>query len=129
MGDPDDLVELAALLEVDADLLRAGIGGPWSLGQVAEVPGGELRVYVGRENPRMEGRPLVAIRVDTDALQVDVGKAVGVPVPDGRMQWALGQPRRQLLLDTEADDIALVSDLQDAINAIADAAMLRGSQW
>jgi hypothetical protein len=82
----------------------------------------------------MPDRALVAIRVDHEDGVVDVGKAVGVPLPNGRMQWALAEPRTRLHSDLdEPNNVLQVSDLIEglraAVNRVADASMLRGTSW
>ena len=47
---------------------------------------GEFTIFTGRENPRTPGRPLIAIVVDHTEHTVEVGHAVGVPLPDDT--WA-----------------------------------------
>lgn len=130
--------QLAALLAVPEPVLREAIGGPWAAAENAPYFGHEVRVFVGLENPRHPERPLVVIRVDRDEHVVDVGRAVGVPVPGGRQQWSLGEPRTSLDYDEVPLDESwggehtrelLVLALRDAVSSVLDAAILRGTTW
>lgn len=145
-GTDEGLTELALLLGAAPPLVRAAIGEPWSRGGEGSDRGGEITVFTGRENPRTPGRPLVAIRIDHLDDTVEVGHAVGVPLPNGRTQWALGEPRTIVPLDEEelselarADGWPAVDDadarayllarLGEGIARVADVATLRGVQW
>ena len=140
----DGVAELALLIGVPEGLLRAAIGSDLGPGEAGPGFGGDVTIFTGLTNPRTPGRPLVAIRVDHDDASFEVGHAVGVPLPNGRMQWSLGDPRTTLpygeaatrdaldLFDAvEPIDVqrALVDALRDAIARIADVAMLRGTRW
>jgi len=122
------------MLGVRSGQLRAAIGEPWSDGQSGPGWGADITIFTGRENPRMPERPLVAIRIDPAEGTVDVGHAIGVPLPNSRFQWALGEPLTQIDLPTVNDPDAfaaaeLIDGLRDAVNRIADVAMFRGTSW
>lgn len=129
----DGLPELAGLLRVAEDDLRHAIAGPWSEPQRAPGWDGEVFIFTGRDNPKTPGRPLVALRVDPMDETIEMGHAVGVPLPNGRMQWALGEPRTSAHYDFEEGDAfrqaALLDDLRQGIARIADVAMFRGTSW
>jgi hypothetical protein len=134
----DGLAQLAGMLGVPEQELRAAIGAPWRAAENAPYFGHDVRVYVGHENPRHPERPLVVIRVDRDERVVDVGRAVGVPVPGGRQQWSLAEPRTSLDYDEVPLDetwggghsaALLLSALGDAVSTVVDAAILRGTTW
>lgn len=146
--DNSGLVELAALLGVPYDEALAALGSQWNPGDPGSSAWGEFTIFTGRENPRTPGRPLVAIYVDHSEHTVEVGHAVGVPLPNGRMQWALGEPRT--LLPYDEDGLiawasrdgrvpqsttpqglraVLLAELQAGIARIADVAMMRGTTW
>ena len=134
----DGLPQLALLLAVPEDALRAAVGEPWRAAENAPYFGHDVRVYVGLENPRHPERPLVVIRVDREERVVDVGRAVGVPVPGGRQQWSLAEPRTSLDYDEVPLDETwggehsaglLLGALGDAVSAVLDAAVLRGTTW
>lgn len=134
----DGVPQLAALLGVPEPVLREAIGGPWTAAENAPYFGHDVRVYVGLENPRHPERPLVVIRVDREEHVVDIGRAVGVPVPGGRQQWSLAEPRASLDYDEVPLDETwggehtvelLVLALRDAVSAVVDAAILRGTTW
>jgi hypothetical protein len=135
---PDGVVQAAALLGVPAELLREAIGGPWSEPMPGPAFGHDVTVFTGLENPRVPGRPLVVLRVDHDARAVDVGRAIGVPLPGGRHQWSLGEPRTSIDLDEVPLDeawgpartaVLLVEEVRQAVRAVVDAAVLRGTSW
>ena len=134
-GAPQDgVVEMAALLGVSLPHLRSAVGEPWSPGQTGPGWGGDVTIFTGRDNPRTPGRPLVAIRVDPAERTVDVGHAIGVPLPNGRFQWALGEPVTELACHPGdgADPFkaaALIDGIREAMNRIADVAMFRGTSW
>jgi hypothetical protein len=133
-GPQDGVAELAVMLRLPLGELRAALGEPWSAGQAAPGWGADITIFTGRENPRTPDRPLVAIRVDPAEGIVDVGHAIGVPLPNGRFQWALGEPVTELayLDDDEPDAFKaaeLIDGLRDAMNRIADVAMFRGTEW
>jgi hypothetical protein len=133
--EPDDGVsELAALLGVSEAHLRAAVGEPWGRGQAGPGWGDDITIFTGRENPRTPGRPLIAIRVDPGEGSVDVGHAIGVPLPNGRFQWALGEPVTELdyCPDDGSDAFAaaeLIDGIREGVNRIADVAMFRGTSW
>lgn len=144
----EGLGEMADLLGVSVEAAAAVLGGPWSAGEPGTSAWGDSTTFTGRENPRTPGRPLVALVVDHAERTVEVGHAVGVPLPDGSMRWTLGEPRTLVPLD-EADLVAWVNRdgrvaasttpeglseamlqaLGDGIQRVADVAMLRGAQW
>ena len=130
----DGVAELAALLEVPDEHLRAAIGEPWSTGHDGPGWGGDVTVFTGRDNPRTPGRPLAAIRVDPTEGVVDVGHAIGVPLPNGRFQWALGEPVTELTYHSaDGSDSFKAAELIDGIrgglNRVADVATFRGTSW
>jgi hypothetical protein len=130
----DGVSELAALLGVSLPHLRAAIGEPWSAGQTGPGWGGDITIFTGRDNPRTPGRPLVAIRVDPAEGTVDVGHAIGVPLPNGRFQWALGEPITELAYHHDDGSDAfkaaeLIDGIREGVNRIADVAMFRGTSW
>ena len=139
---------LAAMLGVDPAQLSDAIGEPWSDGQ--DGPGSlrEFTTFTGRENPRTPGRDLIAIRVDHHDRTVEVAHAVGVPLPNGRMQWAMAEPRTSVPIDVdelaewaaehdrfEIDTTpaglkaAMLAELAAGISRVAEVAMLRGTSW
>jgi hypothetical protein len=144
----EGLVELARLLGVPPARLEAAIGGPWSDGDTGSTAWGEFTIFTGRDNPRTPGRPLIAICVDHAEGTVEVGHAVGVPLPNGRMQWALGEPRTTVpvgeddLVDWATRDgrtpasmspeglrDVMLEALAAGIGRVADVAMMRGTRW
>jgi hypothetical protein len=130
----DGVSELADLLGVPEEHLRAAIGEPWSPGQTGPGWGADITIFTGRENPRTPRRPLVAIRVDPTEGSVDVGHAIGVPLPNGRHQWALGEPLTELeyVAEDGADAFkaaALIDGIREGVNRIAEVAMFRGTSW
>lgn len=127
--DVDAVVELAALLGASVDTVTAARGGPWSPGERGSTLWGEFTIFKGRQNPRTPGRPLIAIVVDHTERTVEVGHAVGVPLPDGRMRWTLGAPRTLLSLDDDLLPGVLLAEPQAGIERVADTAMLRGVEW
>lgn len=127
--DPDGLVELAALLGVSPEEAAAALGRPWSAGDRGSTLWSEFTVFTGRENPRTPGRPLIAIVVDHTESTAEVGHAVGVPLPDGRMRWTLGAPRTLVSLGEDAVPGLVLADLRAGIDQVADTAMLRGIDW
>ncbi|MGD9957566.1 MAG: hypothetical protein AB7V23_16010, partial [Candidatus Nanopelagicales bacterium] len=86
----------------------------------------EVLVYTGRSNPRAPERPVVVLRVHVVDAEVEVGRAVGVPLPDGRMRWTMGGPRTTVALD---DPRGMLGELGDAVVRVLDADMLRGVAW
>lgn len=144
----DGLPELAGVLGVPEDMLRAVLGDDWMPGQPGPGWGHEVTIFTGVANPRTPGRPLVAIVVDDLDGFIEIGHAVGVPLPNGRMRWALGEPKTELPLDRdhlrevfveanrydyvssdEAVTEGLVQAVREAVAKIADTAMLRGIAW
>lgn len=140
----DGVAELSLLIDVPEDMLRAAIGSDLGPGQAGPGFGNDVTIFTGLTNPRTPGRPLVAIRVEHDDAIFEVGHAVGVPLPNGRMQWSLGDPRTVLpygeaatrdafdlteMVDRADVQRALVEALLEAIARIADVAMLRGTRW
>jgi hypothetical protein len=125
----DGVPALAGLLDVPEPDLRAAIGGPWSVGHEGPDLGSPVTTFTGLVNPRAPSRPLVAIRVEHEDWSVDVGHAVGVPVPTGRMQWALGEPRTALSFDPDEPRELLLAELREAVHQVAEAAVLRGTAW
>ena len=125
----DGLADLAALLGVTQSQAEVALGRPWSPGDRGSTLWGEFTIFTGRENPRTPGRPLIAIVVDHTEHTVEVGHAVGVPLPDGRMRWTLGAPRTLVSLDDEPLPGVLLADLRAGIDQVADTAMLRGIDW
>ncbi len=140
------LDELATLLGVDPAQLSDAIGEPWSEGQ--DGPGSlrEYTTFTGRENPRTPGRDLIAIRVDHHDRTVEVAHAVGVPLPNGKMQWAMAEPRTIVPIDVDEfaewmaeHDLfdntpaglkaAMLAELAAGISRVAEVAMLRGTSW
>jgi hypothetical protein len=67
--------------------------------------------------------------VDHTERTVEVGHAVGVPLPDGRMRWTLGEPRTLVDLDDDGLDPLQLAELGAGIQRVANVAMLRGSSW
>jgi len=144
----DAVAGLAIMLGVPEDGLRRAIGGPWAEEPVPANLTAVMTIVTGVVNPRTPERPLVAIRLEHEEGTVEVGHCVGVPLPNGRMQWALGEPRtslpydleewRDLLVDSDPraysmtpEELAqaLLDELQAAIGRVADAAILRGTTW
>jgi hypothetical protein len=147
-GEQDAVAGLAIVLGVPTDQLRAAIGGPWLVEELPATLDAFVTIMTGLENPRTPNRPLIALRVEHEEGTIEVGHAVGVPLPNGRMQWAFGEPRtllpyepeelREHLLRTDpradtmsSDDLveALLAELSAAIGRVADVAMLRGTTW
>ena len=144
----DGLTELASLLGLPSDALAAALGDDWAPGQPGSGWGHRVTIFTGVPNPRTPGRPLVAIVVDLEEGFVELGHAVGVPLPSGHMRWALGEPRTELPLDREslrehfvdanrydlissedAMTAGLLQAMREAVARIADTAMLRGVAW
>lgn len=125
----DGIPELADWLGLDEATLRAAIGGPWGAGQIAPELGTPRTLFVGHENPRSPERPLVVIRLDHLDWTVEIGKAVGVPLPTGEFQWTIGEPRTSLEFDPAEAQPMLAHDLQEAVNKVINAAVLRGTTW
>ena len=134
----DGVAELAAIIGVPVEPLREALGGPWNAGIPGPAFGHDVTVFTGLENPRVPGRPLVVLRVDHDAQVVDVGRAVGVPLPEGRFQYSLGEPRATIDYDqVPLDEVwgpehsagLLIDELNLAVSAVLDAAVLRGTRW
>lgn len=140
----DGVAELSLLIDVPEDMLRAAIGSDLGPGEAGPGFGSDVTIFTGLTNPRTPGRPLVAIRVELEDTVFEVGHAVGVPLPNGRTQWSLGDPRTVLpygeVPTRDAFDLSdvmerievqrvLVDALRDAIARIADVAMLRGTRW
>lgn len=146
----DGLPDLAALLELDVDALREAIGGPWS--PAFEVPEDQLgtlgTIFTGLPDPRTPGRPLAVIQVDHADGRVRVGYAVGFPLVTGDYRWSLAEPRTTLPYDRDEirvavfdpehplgqtgtidPDEALLVALRTAIQKVAVAATLKGTQW
>jgi hypothetical protein len=115
---------LADLLDVDADALAAEIGDFTHAGTEWE---GTAHVYTGRTNPRAPERPVVVLRVVLADAEVEVGRALGVPLPDGRARWSLAPPRARVSLDD--DPSLLLAYLGEAVRQVLDADMLRGVAW
>jgi hypothetical protein len=137
-GAADGVAELAAIIGVPVEPLREAMRGPWNAGFVGPAFGHDVTVFTGLENPRVPGRPLVVLRVDHDARVIDVGRAVGVPLPDGRPQYSLGEPRASIDYDqVPLDEVwgpehsagLLIDELGLAVSAVLDAAVLRGTRW
>ena len=147
-GEQDAVTGLAIVLGVPTEQLRAAIGGPWLVEELPATFDAFVTIITGLENPRTPNRPLIALRVEHEEGTIEVGHAVGVPLPNGRMQWALGEPRtllpyepeelreHLLLTDPRADTMstdelsqALLAELSAAISRVADVAMLRGTTW
>lgn len=124
-GDATD--DLAGRLGVSADLLRQALGGPLSVWLTDPDLGEQLLVYTGLADPRTPGRPLVALRLSEETL--DIGHSVGVSLPNNEMQWSLAEPRTQLDYDDESDEVILCDHIREAVAAVASAAMLRGTSW
>lgn len=123
-GAPQEVAPaLAELLGVDAGALVAAIGNFVHSGSEWD---GDVHVYTGRSNPRAPERPVVVLRVETVDDEIEVGRAVGVPLPDGRMRWTLAGPRTTVAL---ADEPTMLTDLADAVVRVLDADMLRGITW
>lgn len=130
----DGVAALAILLGLPEAELREAIGAPWGTPQDGPDLGVDITIVTGRDNPKTPDRPLVAIRIDHAEGVVDVGKAIGVPLPNGRMQWALAEPRTRLHSDLdEPNNVLQISDLIEglraAVNRVADTSMLRGTSW
>jgi len=123
-GSPQEVAPaLAEVLGVDADALAAAIGEFRHSGTEWD---GDVHIYTGRSNPRAPERPVVVLSVDVAESEVEVGRAVGVPLPDGRTRWALAGPRTSLEL---RDEPLLLADLADAVVRVLDRDMLRGVAW
>lgn len=114
---------LAALLGLDESALAQAIGEFAHAGSEWE---GEVQVFTGRANPRAPERPVVALRVTTADGEVEVGRAVGVPLPDGSMRWTLADPRTRMAV---ADEPLFLTSLHEAVVRVLDADMLRGVDW
>lgn len=127
--DDDGLPALAALLGVAEPDLREAIGGPWHEVEAGPGPALPFTAFTGLANPRTPGRPLVAMRVEHEDGLLAVGYAVGVPVPTGEMRWALAEPRTELIYEADDPSEDFLRDLRDAVQRVADAAMLRGTSW
>lgn len=141
----DGVAELALMIGVSEAGLREVLGGELDPGVPGPGFGRQVTIFTGVGNPRTPGRPLVAIRVEHEDPFFEVGHAVGVPLPNGRHQWSLGDPRTTLpygeeatrdafdlleeYVDAAAVQQALLSALHEAINKVADVAMLRGTSW
>lgn len=134
----DGVPSLARILDVPVELLREAIGGPWNGAENAPYYGHEVTVFTGLANPRQPDRVLVVIRVDHDDCTLHVGRAIGVPVPGGKHQWSLGEPRTALeygeipLDETWGPQHArslVLDELRDAVNRVLDAVVLRGTTW
>ena len=119
----EELPSIAGLLGVDAGALAAAIGDFAPAGTEWD---GEVHVYTGRANPRAPERPVVAMRVAALDAEVEVGRAVGVPLPDGRVRWTLAAPCTRV---TVGDRAVLLVELRDAVVRVLDADMLRGVDW
>jgi hypothetical protein len=126
---------LARLLGVDEADVRQAIGGPWSQESATPDLGSRVTMFIGLANPRTPSRPLAAIRVDHAEGVVEVGHAVGVPLPTGEAHWVLAAPRTTVSFDVDGlDDVdgvpALVLDaLRSGVHAVVEAAVLRGTTW
>ena len=127
--DKDDLPALAGLLGIPEPELRSAIGGPWHTVEAGPGPALPFTTFTGLANPRTPGRPLVAMRVEHEDGTLVVGYAVGVPVPTGEMRWALAEPRTELMHDADDPGDGFLLELRDAVQRVADAAMLRGTSW
>ena len=114
---------LGEVLGVDDALLADAIGEFSPSGTEWDD---EVLVFTGRSNPRAPERPVVVLRVHALDAEVEVGRAVGVPLPDGRMRWTMGGPRSTVPLE---DRTTLLADLRDAVVRVLDADMLRGVAW
>ena len=114
---------LGEVLGVDDALLAGAIGAFRPSGTEWDD---EVLVYTGRSNPRAPERPVVVLRVHTLDAEVEVGRAVGVPLPDGRTRWTLAGPRTTVAL---SDGATMVAALADAVVRVLDADMLRGTRW
>ena len=130
----DGIPALAILLGLPEAELREAIGGPWNTPQEGPDLGLDITIVTGRYSPQTPDRPLVAIRIDHGDGVVDIGKAIGVPLPNGRMQYALAEPRTRLHSDLdEPTSVLQMSDLLEGLRAavtrVADASMLRGTSW
>lgn len=146
----DGVPQLADLLHLPVDALRAAIGGPWDEGyQMREEDLGSLgMVFTGIADPRTPSRPLAVIQVDTSDQRLTIGYAVGFPLVTGQMRWSPANPRtvlpydldevRECLLETghplteygTSDPVeAVLACLRDALAKIADAATLSGTTW
>ena len=147
-GEQDAVAGLAIVLGVPTEQLRAAIGGPWVVEESPATFDAFVTILTGLENPRTPQRPLIVMRVEHEEATIEVGHAVGVPLPNGRRQWAFGEPRtllpyepaelreHLLLTDPRADMMssdevshALLAELSAAISRVADVAMLRGTTW
>lgn len=114
---------LADLLDVDDGALASAIGDFAHAGTEWD---GEVHVFTGRANPRVPERPVVALRVTPAESEVEVGRAVGVPLPDGRVRWTLAAPRTRVAI---GDRTVVLAELGDGIIRVLDADMLRGVDW
>ena len=148
--DGDGVAELADLLGLPDDDLRAAIGGPWNPGyRMPEEHLGTLGVvFTGLVDPRVPDRPLAVIQVDTVDGLLTVGYAVGFPLVTGDMRWSPAEPRTVMPFGVD-DVLACVDDpthplsafdvgdpeqtllacLRDAVVRVTDAAILRGTTW
>jgi hypothetical protein len=126
---PDGVPALAELLGVSVPELHHAIGGPWDAGRAGPDLGFPVTTFTGLVNPHTPGRPLAAIRVDHTDLFLEVGHAVGVPLPTGEMQWALGEPRTGMSYDLDTPRETLLAEVRDALHRVVDAAVLRGATW
>ena len=126
---PDGVSALAELLGVSVPALREAISGPWDQGTAGPDLGFPITTFTGLANPHTPSRPLAAIRVDHTDLFLEVGHAVGVPLPSGGMQWALGEPRTGISYDLDTPRETLLEGVRDALHRVVDAAVLRGATW
>jgi hypothetical protein len=129
VSDEDAMPALAALLGITVSALETAIGGPWMQWQSGPNLDGPIVTFTGLPNPRTPERPLAAIRVDAQDQSLDVGYAVGVPLPNGRMQWALAEPRSTVPFGEDEDQHSVAVGLRDAVNLVMEAAVLKGTSW
>lgn len=125
--DGDASGDLAARLGVSESLLRSALGAPLELWVSDPDLGEQLLIYTGLADPRTPGRPLIALRLSEDSLEI--GHSVGVSLPNREMQWSLAEPRTHLEYDEHVDEVMFCERIREAVAAVASAAMLRGTSW
>lgn len=115
--DQDDLAELAALLDVDADRLRAATGRPWTVmsGRSAEMGGASSSV-----RPLFIGGPGPSVAISLSPQGVIVGPAVGHWDGPAELVWQVGEPRATVPIpSTASDEARFFERLGEAVEAAA----------